>query len=78
MGALNANTVNNKSHTEKFTYHKKHLPLILVWQQEKTEDGGVGNLVVECFTVQVKKCRVDTDVISEERKINWLTPNVNN
>lgn len=64
--------------TEKFTYHKEHLPLILVWQQEKTEDGGVGNLVVECFTMQVKKCRVDTDVISEERKINWLTPNVNN
>lgn len=52
----------------KSTHHKEHLPLILVWQQEETEDGGVGNLVVERFTVQVKKCRVDTDVISEGTK----------
>lgn len=36
-----------------------------MWQQEQTEDGGVGNLVVKRLTVKVKESRVDSDVISE-------------
>lgn len=51
------------------THHKEHLPLILVWQQEETEDSGVGNFVVKSFTMQVKECRIDTDVISGTKEI---------
>lgn len=48
------------------THHKEHLPLILVRQQEETEDGGVGNLVVKRLTVQVEESRIDSNIIPVE------------
>lgn len=50
---------------EESTYHKEHLPLVLVWQQEESQDGSVGNLVVKGLTMEVKESRVDSDVVSE-------------
>lgn len=40
-----------------------------MWQQEESENGGVGDLVVKGLTVKVKESRVDADVVSrrEER-----------
>lgn len=57
---------------KKSTYNKEHLPLVLVWQQEQTEDGGVGDLVVKGLTVEVKESRVDTDVVSERGKTCYI------
>lgn len=54
-----------KAENEEPTYHKEHLPLVLVWQQEESQHGGVGDLVVKSFTMKVKKSRVDSDVVSE-------------
>lgn len=50
------------------THHKEHLPLVLVWQQEQTEDSGVQNLVVKCLTVEVKESRVNANIISDKEK----------
>lgn len=50
---------------EESIYHKEHLPLVLVWQQEESQDGGVGNLVVKGLTMKVKESRVDSNVVSE-------------
>lgn len=52
-----------------------------MWQQEQTEDGGVGNLVVKRLTVKVKESRVDADIISgggkrEMRAPAWLLQGV--
>lgn len=58
------NTRNLEKRRETFTHHKEHLPLILVRQQEESQHGGVGNLVVESFTVQVEECRIDPNIIS--------------
>lgn len=53
---------------QKSNYHKEHLSLILVWQQEESENGGVGDLVVKGLTVKVKESWVDTDVVSKGGK----------
>lgn len=53
---------------EKLNYHKEHLSLILVWQQEESENGGVGDLVVKGLTMKVKESWVDTDVVSKGKK----------
>lgn len=53
---------------QKSNYHKEHLSLILVWQQEESENGGVGDLVVKRLTVKVKESWVDTDVVSKGKK----------
>lgn len=37
-----------------------------MWQQEQTEHSGVGNLVVERLSMEVKEGRVNTNVVSEE------------
>lgn len=55
---------------QKSNYHKEHLSLILVWQQEESENGGVGDLVVKGLTVKVKESWVDTDVVSKGEKKN--------
>lgn len=57
-----------KTAQQMLTHHKEHLSLVLVRQQEETEDGGVGDFVVESLTVQVKKRWVDTNVISGGRR----------
>lgn len=64
---FHTNTVKNRIF-EKATYNKEHLSLVLVWQQEKTEDSSVRNLVVKGFTVEVEESGIDTNVISEGRK----------
>lgn len=60
-----------------FTCHKKHLPLVLVRQQEQTKDSGVRNLVVKCLSVQVKEGRVDANIISKKRNCLLCAPFIN-
>lgn len=43
-----------------------------MWQQEETQDGGVGNLVVKGFTVKVEEGRVDADVVSVGEMLCYL------
>lgn len=53
---------------QRFTHHEEHLPLVLVWQQEETENGGVGNLVVKSLTVQVEESGIDPNVVSVRKR----------
>lgn len=39
-----------------------------MWQQEESENSGVGDLVVKGLTVKVKESWVDTDVVSKGNK----------
>ena len=47
---------------------KKHLTLILVGQQEESDDGLEGDLVVEGFAVQMNKGGEEFDVVSTTRR----------
>lgn len=49
------------------SYHKKHLPPILVWQEEKAKNGCVGNLVVKCFTMKLQESRVECDIVATSK-----------
>jgi len=57
------------------TYHKEHLPLVLVGQQEEAEHGGVGDLVVERLPVEVQEGGVDADIVPEV-KIKSVHPSI--
>lgn len=49
-------------------HHKKHLPLVLVWEQEEAQHGRVGDLVVEGLAVEMQEGGVDADVVSPTRR----------
>ena len=45
-----------------------HLSSVFVWQEEHSDHGGGGDLVVEGLSVQVNKGGVHLDVIPEEQR----------
>lgn len=52
----------------QFTYHKEHLSLVFVGEQEEAQHSGVWDLVVKSLTMQMQEGGVDTNVISARRK----------